>query len=135
MRRIVLLSLFVLLVGDAGAQRRGGFAPAAGRGGFRPALGRVGSSFNRGRVAYAGGYGYGYLPYDGDESFGYSPQPILWCPPPPPPVHGATSRFRHALSSTTISGRYAGASAPSAEEPQSFGIVLKDAARLSRPRA
>ena len=80
MRRIVLLSLFALLVaGDASAQRRGGIAPGFVRGGGR---------FNRGRVVLPYASGYGYPWYDGDASYGYvAQQPVfVLVPPPAPPV-------------------------------------------------
>ena len=120
MRRIVLLSLCVLLVGDAAAQRRAGFVPAVGRGGFRPSLGRGGSGFGRRRMVYPGvggyGYGYGYLPDDGDESFGYSPQPVFLIQPPPPtpvvetppaPARPVVNDYKWPVAGTaTASARY-----------------------------
>lgn len=144
MRRIVLLSLFVLLVGDAGAQRRGGFAPAlgrggvalsSGRGGLRPALGRRGSGFGRGRMEYPGGYGYGYgygdLPYSDSESFVDSPPPVfLVQPPPPPPVVEPPPREAHPVT-TNYTWPGSASSAPPESAPQTFGIVLKDGSTLS----
>lgn len=77
MRRMVLLSLFAILVTDACAQRRGGVAPGFGRGGF---------GLSRGRYAIPYGYRYGYEPYAAGTPYAYAPQPMLLVLPPPPPA-------------------------------------------------
>jgi hypothetical protein len=121
MRRIILLSLFALLVSDASGQRRGG--PAGG-------FGRGGSGFGRYRPAFPYGYGYGFLGYDSDDVFGSYPQPMGYYPqpivliqapppmasvePPPRPAHAVITNYPQPAS---------GASA--AEGGQTFGIVLK----------
>jgi hypothetical protein len=77
MRRMVLLSLFAILVTDACAQRRGGMGAGVGRGGF---------GLSRGRYAIPYGYGYRYEPYAAGTPYAYAPQPMLLVLPPPPPA-------------------------------------------------
>jgi len=132
MRRIILLGLFALLVGDASAQRRGvGF----GRGGF-----------SRGRATFSRGFGYGYLPYgdlpydDGDsygyasQAGGYATQPIIVVQPAPPPVFVKPPRPVRPVV-TNYKWPAPDSSAPPQSEaesaPRSFGIVLRDGSRLS----
>jgi uncharacterized membrane protein len=68
MRRMVLLSLFAILVTDACAQRRGGMGAGVGRGGF---------GLSRGRYVIPYGYGYRYEPYAAGTPYAYAPQPML----------------------------------------------------------
>ncbi len=130
MRRTILLSLFALLaVGaahDACAQRRDG----AGHGFAR---GRHGFSRARGVSPY--GFGYGYSPYDYDDfdaGYSYAPQPVLFvqqpliqppAPPAEPPGNPVVTEYKWPAVSEAPS--------PSASEPQSFAIVLKDGSTLS----
>jgi hypothetical protein len=127
MRRIILLSLFALLVvGDAGAQRRSGIG-----GGF----GGSGVGFNRGPYLfhYRSGYGYvrgyGYSQYDAGTAYGYSPQPIVIVQQPAPPaIVEPPPREVHPV---IVTYKQPGPAAPSEGEPQSFGIILKDGSTRS----
>ena len=88
MRRMVLLSLFAILVTDACAQRRGGMAPGVGRGGF---------GLSRGRYAIPYGYGYRYEPYAAGTPYAYAPQQMLLVLPPPPAIVEAPPREVHPV--------------------------------------
>src|ERR1035441_9681970 len=88
MRRIIVMSLFALLVSDASAQHRGGIGLGFGRSGFSRGGLRQGQ-FNRGISVFPYGFGYGdygFLPYDAGTPYGYSPQPIIIVQQPPPPA-------------------------------------------------
>ena len=122
MRRIILLSLFALLVSDANAQHRGGIGHGFGRSGFR---------FKRAPSVFPYGFGYGLQPYDVSTPYGYSPQPIIFVQQPPPPaivqpppreVHPVIIDYKQPVPNP---------SAPSEGEPQPFGIVLKDGSTRS----
>ena len=135
MRRIVLLSLFALLVAEgASAQRRGEIARGFARGGAGIAPGFVPgrAGFNRGRGMLPYVSGYGYALYDDGASSGYvvqQPVFLLLQPAPPPVVEPPPAPARPVV--TDYKWPVAVASAPSADQPQSFGIVLKDGSTLS----
>lgn len=125
MRRIILLGLFALLVSDASAQRRGvGF----GRGGF-----------SRGRSTFSRGFGYGYLPYDSDDSYGYATQPVGYAvqpiivvqPAPPPVVASPPRPVRPVVTNYKWPATDSTASPQNESEPQSFAIVLRNGSTLS----
>jgi hypothetical protein len=115
-----LLSLFVLLVGDASAQRRGGFAAGFGRGGFPS---------GRARVMFPYGFGYGYSVSDGGPAYAYSPQPFVVVETPPPVVEPPPREVRPIVTNYTWPDR--AASAPSKGDTRVFGIVLRDGSTLS----
>jgi hypothetical protein len=129
MRRIVLLSLFVLLVSNASAQRRASSGLGFGRSGFGPGGSRQ-SQFRgnvvRGFGLYPGfpyGFGYGdeFLPFTPYE---YSAQPNFTIVQPPPspafvqPPREASSVIHEYVQPVP-------ATSPQGERP-TFGIVLKD---------
>ena len=120
MRRIVLLSLFALLVPHSPAQRGGGGAHSFGRGGF--AFHRARSPFPS---AYPYGYGYNYLPYDTVAPYAYSPQPIFLVPPPPPAIEPPPREVHPVVTD------YKFPAASGSAEPQTFAIVLKDGSTLA----
>jgi hypothetical protein len=133
MRRIILLSLFTLLVRDAGAQRRGGFGPGSARRGFAPGGARQGQNvvrgagFSRGLSVFPYGFGYGdgYIPYDPGTPYGYPAQPNLITvqPPPSPAVVQEPPREAKAVIHEYTPAA-PGSSAPG--ELPTFGIILKD---------
>jgi hypothetical protein len=149
MRQTILLSLSailaVTLASQACAQRRGGFGPV------RSGIARSGYGLHRTRaVSPRGfhnanlpyGFGYGYLPYDSGDAYPaydsgamytsgpmypYAPQPVVYVPPPAPPVqppgHSVITEYTWPATSTVSSA--------SQSEPQDFAIVLKDGSTLS----
>ena len=152
MRRIVLVSLFALLVAGASAQGRGEearavwltaashFRPAftGGHGYSSPRQPQVTAIFPYGYGYLASGYGYGYsdgdtAPYDAG-GYTFSPQQGYFEPSPPPPsvIQVAPKPAHPVLTNYT----WPAASAPSAAvapeaEAQTFGIVLKDGSTLA----
>jgi hypothetical protein len=152
MRRIVLVSLFALLVSGASAQGRGGGARGIARGGiaFRPAFsgghgyGSLPVSRGYGRLPnnygyLAGGYGYGYAgddtaPYDAVGGYAYVPQPMYLDPSsaPPPAIQVETKPAHPVLTNYTWPVASAPNGAVVAEgQTQTFGIVLKDGSTLA----
>jgi hypothetical protein len=151
MRRIVLVSLFALLVTAASAQGRGGGARGVAHGGiaFRPAFtgghgygslpsGRGYGHLSGGYGYLGGGYGYGYsdgdtAPYDAG-GYAFSPQQVYLDPSPaPPPVIQVAPKPAHPVLTNYT---WPAVSAPSAAaapeaEAQTFGIVLKDGSTLA----
>jgi hypothetical protein len=123
MRRIVLLSLVVLLAGEASAQRRGGIiGHGFGRGGF---------ALNRARAVIPYGFGYGYLPYDTGASYAYPPPPIVFVqqPPPPPAVEPPPPEVHPVVTNYTWPAHTPSASAEGELPP--FGIVLRNGSTLA----
>ena len=134
MRRIILLSLFVLFVSDASAQRGRGGGAGSGRGGFsrggfqqgpfRGGFGR-GYGYNRGGFfPYGFDYGdygsYGFSPYNAGAPYGYSPPPYLVVQQPPSPAREANPVVTDYPQPTPEP------SASPQAQAQTFGIVLKD---------
>ncbi len=153
MKKIIWLSLFVLLATDASAQRsgfghggfgRGGFGPGPGRGGFArggfrqgPFRGQfVNRGFEFNRRFSAPPYGFGWFGYPGDfvpYDYGYPPQPIqpnvivVQQPPTPQASTQAPPEVRAVIH------EYAPA-APTVTKPSAgalFGIVMKDGSTRS----
>lgn len=131
MRRMILVSLFVLLAAGAAqnacAQRRGG----AGHG-----FARGRSGFSRARAVSPYGFGNAYLPYDYDFDAGYpyAPQPIFSQQPPlidQPPAPPVAAPLGNPVVTEYKWPAAGAASSPSASEPQSFAIVLKNGSTLS----
>lgn len=150
MRRIVLVSLFALVVAGASAQGRGGRARGVAHGGiaFRPAYtggygyGQVpgGRSYRHLPYGYGylgGGYGSSYsgddFAYDAGGTYAYAPQPIFMLQPPmappvvepPRPAHPVLTNYTWPAASAPSA-----AVAPEAEAP-TFGIVLRDGSTLA----
>jgi hypothetical protein len=131
MRRIILLSLFALLISPAPAQRRGGFAPSFVRSPFASSRARFPVARALG-YGYSSGYGYlaGYVPYDDSVPYAYPPAPVVLMQPPdivvppPPPAHAVITEYK---ASDFASPSLADADA----EPQAFTIVLKDGSTLA----
>jgi hypothetical protein len=136
MRRTILFSLFAFLVvsaaNDACAQRRGG----GGRG-----FARHGNGFSRSRAVSPYGSGYGYLPYDSGDQYGYTSQPDSFVQQPPPVVQAAAPvavpPAGHAVieeytwpaegAASSLTAR----STSSEPESPNFGIVLKNGSTLT----
>jgi len=133
MRRIILLSLFALLMRDASAQHRSTFGAGSARRSFAPGGARQGQSavrgagFSSGLSLFPYGFSYvdGYLPYDSATPYGYPLPPnfIIVQPPPSPAVvqepPGEAPAVIHEYPQP-LPG-------PSAQgELPTFGIILKD---------
>jgi hypothetical protein len=133
MRRIILLSLFALLLSPATAQRRGGFSPSFARSTFVPSRAHFQGPRALG-YGYSSGYGYladyGYVPYDDTAPYAYAPQPVVLMQPPdivvPPPTPA------HAVITEYKASDFSSAPPPDDDaEPQAFTIVLKNGSTLS----
>jgi hypothetical protein len=134
MRRIILLSVFALLMKDAGAQHRSGSGAGSARRSFAPGGARQqgqsavrGVGFNSGLSVfpYGLGYGDGYLPYDPATPYGYSlPSNFIVVQPPP-----STAVVQEPPRDTpAVVHEYPQpVPGPSAQgETPTFGIILKD---------
>jgi hypothetical protein len=148
MQRTIPLCLFALIAvsatNDACAQRRAGAGSgfAQRHGGAGSGLARRRFGFSRAGAVSPYGFGYPYLPYDGD-AYEDAPQPVPFDQrpqfvqppaPPAPPVVGATGQdviLEYKWPAAYAAPSPSAHSAISESEPQAFAIVLKNGSTLS----